>query len=128
MQLLRTMLTPVGTELVRLTLTFSAHPDRMPGLEDALRMLSNQARLEEGCLASWQSTTTGSADWVQHYVEEWTSECTLQHSMRSPRFTRLLAVLEAADGPPTVEIDLVATRRGLDYVAAVLEMSEGPPC
>ena len=115
------VLNQAGAELVRLTLTFTARPARMTGLEDALRTLSDQARLEEGCLTSWQSITAGGDSCVQHYVEEWSSEGALQHSMRSLRFTRLLAVLEAADGPPTVEIDIVAARRGLDYVADVLE-------
>ena len=115
------MLKDAGPGLVRLAVLFTALPTHMPELEDALRTLANQARLVEGCLTSWQSTTASGESCMHHYVEDWSSEDALQRSMRSLRFKRLLAVLEAADGPPTVEIDIVATRRGLDYVADVLE-------
>jgi len=105
------------TALVRLVVTLTAFPAHMSGLEEALRSLGNQARLEEGCLASWQCTTPDEAGCLQHYVEEWSSEGALRRSMRSLRFTRLLALIETADGPPTVEVDVVACRRGLDYIA-----------
>jgi quinol monooxygenase YgiN len=103
--------------LVRLVVTLTAFPDRMSGLAEALRTLGNQARLEEGCLASWQCTTPNETGGLQHYVEEWSSEDALRRSMRTLRFTRLLALIETADGPPTVAVDVVACRRGLDYIA-----------
>jgi quinol monooxygenase YgiN len=103
--------------LVRLVVTLTAIPAHMSGLAEALRTLGNQARLEEGCLASWQCSTPDEAGGLQHYVEEWSSEDALRRSMRSLRFTRLLALMETADGPPTVAVDVVACRRGLDYIA-----------
>ncbi len=103
--------------LVRLVVTLTAFPDHMSGIGEALRSLGNEARLEEGCLASWQCTTPGEAGCLQHYVEEWSSEDALRRSMRSLRFTRLLTLIETADGPPTFEVDVVACRRGLEYIA-----------
>ena len=103
--------------LVRLVVTLTAFPARGSGLAEALRTLGNQARREQGCLASWQCTTPNETGGLQHYVEEWASEEALRRNMRTLRFTRLLALIETADGPPTVEVDVVACRRGLDYIA-----------
>ena len=53
-----------------------------------------------------------------HYVEEWTSEATLQQDIRSERFGRLIAALELAARPPGVVIQLIHESYGLEYIEA----------
>lgn len=103
--------------MVRLTVAFTAASSRsVQELLDALRFLITGTRLEEGCCgcSAWAEP-----DSTVHYVEEWETEADVQRRVRSPRFTSLLAVMEAARESPRVQFDFVTRTRGLDYVAEV---------
>jgi quinol monooxygenase YgiN len=103
--------------MVRLTVALNATSARgVQDLLEAFRFLMTATRLEPGCL--------GCAAWVDldstvHYEEEWAAEADLQHRVRTPAFTSVLAVMESAQGPPRVQFDFVTKTRGLDYVAEV---------
>ncbi len=58
------------------------------------------------------------------YIEEWPTADALAAEIGTRRFSRLLALMETAAEPPTLEFRFVAETRGLDYVEAVL--SEAP--
>lgn len=51
--------------------------------------------------------------------EDWTDVEAFERHLRSDQFAQLLAVLELAAEPPTLECRLISESRGLDYVAAV---------
>ena len=53
------------------------------------------------------------------YTEDWSSTEALEANIRSDRFSSLLALMETAAEPPTLEFRLVDDLRGLDYVAEV---------
>ena len=103
--------------MVRLTVAFTAASSRsVQELLEALRFLITGTRLEEGCsrCSAWAEP-----DSTVHYVEEWETEADMRRRVRSPRFTSLLAVMEAARESPRVQFDFVTRTRGLDYVAEV---------
>jgi quinol monooxygenase YgiN len=95
----------------------------------ALRLMASPIRIEPGCLGCrvWIDDSDES---TVRYEEEWTSEAAMRARVRSPRFTRLLEVLESAGVPPWIQFDFVTETRGLEYVAEVREIDgtfDGPP-
>jgi len=95
----------------------------------ALRLLAPSTRIEPGCLGFrvWSEENEES---TVRYVEEWATEDAMRRRVRSPRFTRLLEVLESAPAQPWVQFDFVRETRGLDYVSEVRTMDgmlEAPP-
>jgi hypothetical protein len=52
-------------------------------------------------------------------VEEWETPEQLERHMRSARYERLLAVMEASAERPVLRYDQIASTRGLDYLEAV---------
>ena len=103
--------------MVRLTVTLIGSSARsVQELLDALRFLMTATRFEPGCrgCAAWADP-----DATVHYLEEWETEADMRGRVRSPRFTSLLAVIEAVKEAPRVQFDFVASTRGLDYVEQV---------
>lgn len=95
-------------------------------LVDALRSVTRPARLDPECITS-QILRDSEAPEAVSYIEEWPSEEALIRRVRSAEFGGLLALMEAASAPPTLEFRFASTVRGLDYVAAVRETRLTPP-
>jgi hypothetical protein len=53
-------------------------------------------------------------------VEEWRTAEDFERHLRTTAFRQILAVIELAAGPPVVEIDDVASRRGFELVEEIL--------
>jgi quinol monooxygenase YgiN len=102
--------------MVRLTVALKTSARCAQDLIEAFRFLMVNTRLERGCAgcSAWTDP-----DSIVHYVEEWTTEADMRRRVQSDRFTSLLAVLESAHEPPSVQFDFVTTTRGLDYVEEV---------
>ena len=97
-----------------------AAADTAPRLVAALRTLMGAVRLEPGFAACNVWTTDSDDDGVAvHYEERWADEAAMEARVRSAPFTKLLEVLERAQGQPQVEFEFVARRHGLEYVEAV---------
>ena len=60
------------------------------------------------------------------YVEEWTSADALHEEIRSPRFVRLMALMESAAEAPSLQIHYVHQSRGLDLVAELRGRPSAP--
>ena len=110
--------TPATVERVMVRLNIVLRPTAR-GAQDflgAFRFLMIDTRREAGCLgcSAWADQ-----DGTVHYVEEWATDSDMRRRLRSNRFTSLLAVLESANEPPSVQFDFVTTTRGLDYVEEV---------
>ena len=61
-----------------------------------------------------------------HYCEDWCTREDLEREIRSTRFGRLLAVIECADGLPTLEIHLISETQGWDYIRQLRGEAELP--
>lgn len=85
----------------------------------ALRSLVGPVRSEPGCSATRLLRDLDDPCAVA-FVEEWRSLGDLTQHLNSPAFRKILAVMELAASPPTVEIDEVASRRGFDLVEEIL--------
>jgi hypothetical protein len=55
------------------------------------------------------------------YLEEWPDIEGIEEQIRSPRFGRVLALMETAAVPPTIEFRFVSSTRELDYIAEIRE-------
>jgi len=108
--------------MVRLTVVLHVPTNKTCGIADAFRTLMRATRLEPGCTDCqiWTSTDDDDTCRTQvHYEERWATEKDMEHRVRSPAFTRILEILEAATEAPHVEFDFVSRHQGLDYVEAV---------
>ena len=76
------------------------------------------AQAEHGCVGCELALSTDLNDpSCIRYVEDWSSEDDLRKRVRSDPFLRLMAVMEEALDPPTIQFELAGRTRGLDYVA-----------
>ena len=103
--------------VVRFTVTFAAVGNESWRLLEALRPFTAATHPGHGCLA-WALTVSSDAGHASclRYREDWSSEVELRDRVRSDRFPRLLAVMEAALIRPRIEFELPTGSRGLDYV------------
>jgi len=89
----------------------------------ALRSLVGPVRAEAGCSATrLQRDTEDGCGLI--WVEEWRSAEDFEQHLRAKAFRQILAVIELAALPPTVEIDDVASRRGFEFVEEILGQTQ----
>ncbi len=101
--------------MVQLLLRLHAPPGRSPQAVQALRSVMLPVRLDRGNVRAQLSADVENTD-VLYYVEEWPAADDLVAEIRSPRFARLLALMETAAEAPTLEFRFVSEVRGLEYV------------
>jgi len=105
--------------MVRLSIRLVARPGDAKLLAAALRQLLAEARSARACVGHQLSVDLADTDTL-HYAEEWFTEPDFRSQVGTPRFQRLIGVLEAAAEPPRFEVQVISRTYGLDYVAAVL--------
>ena len=88
----------------------------------ALRSVMLPVQLGSGTAHAQLAADVDNPD-VLWYVEEWAETADLVAEIQSPRFARLLALMETAAEAPTLEFRFVSEVRGLDYV----EEARGEP-
>ena len=98
-------------------------PLRVADMVQALHMLTRAVRAEKGFIASFLCLEADDANTIR-YEERWQTREDFEQQLRSPRYTRLLALMESARERPSLEFHFVSETRGLEYVAAV--RGEGP--
>lgn len=86
----------------------------------ALRTVLLPAQLDRSCSFAQIEQRAGDARLIT-YVEEWDDESALRAQLASPRFRRLLELLESADEPPFIEFRSIAETHGLEYIAKAWE-------
>ena len=84
----------------------------------ALQTLAADTRGRPGCIGCSVSSDLTNGGTVR-YSEKWQSEEDLRRRMQSDTFMDLIALMEEAIQPPTVEFALDDGARGLDFVAEV---------
>ncbi len=108
-------------------LTFRLHMEFSPQTCDeaagVLRSLVGPVRAEAGCSATQLLRDTEDGYGLT-WVEEWRVVEDFERHLRGVAFRRILAVIELAAGPPAVEIDDVASRRGFELVEEILGQTQ----
>ena len=84
----------------------------------ALRVLMRSAHAEKGFLNSLLYQEADDANSIR-YEEQWGTSRDFDDQVRSPRYTRLLTLMESAVEQPSLEFHFVSETHGLEYVAAV---------
>ena len=90
----------------------------------ALSALMVASRDEPGCLDATLTTQAGERVRMR-YEETWESEEALKNQIRSERFTRLAAILEAAPEQPEIQFILPGGVFGVEYAEAVRQGANG---
>ena len=104
--------------MVQHHLRLKAPHGRRHEIVQALRALRFPTQLTGACARADICCELDDPDRL-HYFEEWPRPEDLMREVQSDRFSRLLALMETADEPPTLEFRFVQQTRGLDYVAEV---------
>jgi quinol monooxygenase YgiN len=104
--------------MILVTLSISPPPDRREEMVEVFWMLLGPVRVEPGCLACGLHEEVGDGG-AFLYVEEWETAEQLERHMRSARYERLLAVMEASARPPVLRYHTISGSKGLEYLQAV---------
>jgi quinol monooxygenase YgiN len=113
--------------MILATLSIAAPPGRREEMIKVFWLLLGPVRVEPGCLGCRLYQEAGNED-VLLYVEEWETPEQLERHMRSGRYERLLALMEASAQPPVLRYQTVCATQGLEYLEAVrLGAGASPP-
>jgi quinol monooxygenase YgiN len=104
--------------MILVTLSVAAPPDRRQEMLEVFWLLLGPVRVEPGCRACVLYQEAGDEN-VFLYEEEWETPEQLERHMRSARYERLLAIMEASARPPVLRYCSVAGVKGLEYLEAV---------
>jgi quinol monooxygenase YgiN len=104
--------------MILATLSIVVPPGRREEMIEIFWYLLGPLRVEPGCRTCRLYQEVGKEDRLV-YVEEWEQPEQLERHMRSARYERLLALMEASAKPPVLRYYTVSAARGLDYLEAV---------
>lgn len=112
--------------MILVTLSVSAPPGRREEMIEVFWMLLGPIRVEPGCLTCQLYEELGDGHGFL-YLEEWETPEQLERHMRSARYERLLAVMEASACPPVLRYHTVSGSKGMEYLQAVRLGALAPP-
>ncbi|HEV3261261.1 MAG TPA: antibiotic biosynthesis monooxygenase family protein [Gemmataceae bacterium] len=113
--------------MILVTLSITVPPGRREEMVDAFGSLLGPVRVAPGCLACELYQEVGYGE-VLLYMEEWETPEQLEHHLRSVRYERLLAIMEASAQPPVLRYLSIAAVNGLEYLETVrLGAGAAPP-
>src|ERR1700736_6711482 len=104
--------------MILVTLGIAAPLCHSEEMVKAFWLLLGPVRVEPGCLACRLYQEIGNGEELL-YVEEWETAEHLERHMRSGRYERLLAIMEASTQPPVLRYHLVSAVKGLEYLEIV---------
>jgi quinol monooxygenase YgiN len=104
--------------MILVTLKIVVPPGQRARVAELFATLAGPVRVEPGCLSCGLFQDASDGDEFL-YVEEWETPEQLERHMRSPRYERVLVMMEASDRPPVLRYCSVADVRGLEYLEAV---------
>jgi quinol monooxygenase YgiN len=104
--------------MILVTLDITVPPGQREEILEVFWLLLGPVRVEPGCLACRLYQEVGNEDGLC-YVEEWETAEQLERHMRSGRYERLVAVMEASAQPPVLRYHTVSGMSGLEYLEAV---------
>jgi quinol monooxygenase YgiN len=112
--------------MILVTLRFAVPPRQRAEVAEFFATLAGPVRVEPGCLSCGLFQDAGNGE-AFLYVEEWETPEQLERHMRSARYERLLAMMEASACPPVLRYFSVSDVRGLEYLEAVRLGGAAPP-
>ncbi len=93
---------------------------------EVFALLLGPVRVEPGCRSCELYLDAGNGDELL-YVEEWETTEQLERHMRSCRYERMLALMEASDRPPVLRYYSISDVKGLEYLEAIRLGNAVPP-
>jgi quinol monooxygenase YgiN len=113
--------------MILVTLSVAVPPGWRKEIVEVFDLLLGPVRAEPGCLACRLYQEIGNEDALL-YVEEWETPEQLERHMRSGRYDRVLAAMEASARPPVLRYHSVSASKGLEYLEVVrLGSGAAPP-
>jgi quinol monooxygenase YgiN len=112
--------------MILATLKIAVAPDRRAGVVEVFSSLLGPVRVEPGCLFC-ELYQDASNDGDILYVEEWETSEQHERHMRSARYERLLAIMEASENPPVLRYYSISDVRGLEYLELIRLGIATPP-
>jgi quinol monooxygenase YgiN len=100
-------------------------PAKRGEIDRILRSLLGPARVRGGCLACRVYQDMEDPE-VLALVQEWASPDDLERYLRSEDYPTLLALMESGAERPEIWFDTIATREGLERLAAARGVSANP--
>jgi quinol monooxygenase YgiN len=104
--------------MILVTLSVSSPSGRREEMVEVFWTLLGPIQVEPGCLSCRLFAEICNDDGLL-YVEEWETAEQLERHMRSARYERLLAVMEASACPPVLRYHTVSDSKGMEYLQAV---------
>ena len=102
--------------MLRFCLRLDFDPHVLDEATQTFRSLVGPVRAEPGC-SSTRLLTDMDGSGAVTWTEEWRGWDAFERHLEAKTFRRMVAVMELADRPPTVEIDEVTERHGFEVVA-----------
>src|SRR3954452_8029228 len=104
--------------MILTTLRVAPEPGRLEEMVAVFWLVIGPVRVEPGCLACELYEEVGNGHGLL-YVEEWETPAQLERHMRSTRYERLLAIMEASARPPVLCYHAVSGVQGLEYLERI---------
>jgi quinol monooxygenase YgiN len=104
--------------VILVTLTLAPPPGRRQELIDVFWLIIGPVRAQPGCLCCGLYQEVGEGEHLL-YMEAWETQEQLERHMRSPRYERLLAVMDASIKQPVLRYQTISAVMGLEYLEAV---------
>jgi quinol monooxygenase YgiN len=104
--------------MVNMSLRLTASAQRQRELVTALHGLLGPTRVAAGCLGCdlYQDVENPN---VLLYTESWRAQEDLDRRIRSASFKTVIGIMEAAAGPPEIQLNWVSQVKGMEYLAKV---------
>jgi quinol monooxygenase YgiN len=108
--------------MMQLTIKFTAPPGGASQLLQALHASMRRVRQCPGCSHVHIAADVDAAD-AYWYCEDWSDADALKRQITTRHFSQLLALMETCTEEPSVEFRTIERRQGLEFVAALREVS-----
>ena len=103
--------------MVVFTLRLQAPPDKRHEIVQTLRSVLGPTQAERGCAGCHVDQDVDDPN-VLTFVETWQQQADLDRHLASEEYRKLLAVMDMASAPPSVQLMAVLDDNGLDRIAA----------
>jgi quinol monooxygenase YgiN len=112
--------------MILVTLTLAPPPGARQEMIDVFWLIIGPIRAQPGCLTCGLYQEIGNGDQLL-YMEAWETKEQLERHMRSGRYERVLAAMDASVQQPVLQYRTISAVKGLEYLEAVRMGALLPP-
>jgi quinol monooxygenase YgiN len=112
--------------MILVTLTLAPPPGARQEMIDVFWLIIGPIRAQPGCLSCGLYQEIGNGDQLL-YMEAWETKEQLERHMRSGRYERVLAVMDASVQQPVLQYRTISAVKGLEYLESVRMGTPLPP-